>query len=256
MVASMVSRHSCGASGMRFLMTRRDLLQLVHEVHLGVQAAGGVDDHHVGLAGLGRREAVVDHRPRVAAALVVDHLAAHALAPFAELLHGRGPERVAGHQQRLFAQLLEVPGDLADGGGLAGAVDAHHEDHGRRVGHVDARVGLAEVLGRDLPQPRRASPAESLMLARVGLGLELLHDGDGGVDAHVGEDERFLDLLPQVLVEAVEQDRRELLLQGLAALGQAVAQLREPAAPLLLLPSTGSGTAAPLSTPMNTSDQL
>ena len=95
----------------------------------------------------------------------------------------------------------------------------------------------------------------SLMLAGVGLCFELLHDGDGGVHAHVGVDQGFLDLLPQVLVEAVEQDGGELLLQGLAALGEPVAQLAEPA-PAPLLPLSGVETVRVASTPMNTSDQL
>ena len=63
-------------------------------------------------------------------------------------------------------------------------------------------------------------------------------------------------LLPQILVEAVEQDGGELLLQGLAALGQPVAQLREPAACASPAPPRESGTLRPSPTPMNTSDQL
>ena len=35
--------------------------------------------------------------------------------------------------------MLEAVGELADGGGLAGAVDADHQDDGRRLG--DARRG-------------------------------------------------------------------------------------------------------------------
>ena len=56
-VASIVSSVSCGASGICLAITRRTLRQLGHQVVLGVQAPGGVDDHDVdaALAALGDR---------------------------------------------------------------------------------------------------------------------------------------------------------------------------------------------------------
>ena len=44
-----------------------DLAQLVHQVLLGVQAAGGVDDHHVVPPRLGRLDGVVGHGARIRA---------------------------------------------------------------------------------------------------------------------------------------------------------------------------------------------
>src|SRR5665647_1084178 len=62
---------------------------------------------------------------------------------FARAIFGGGAERVAGHHERRLPHLLEPPGDLADCRGLAGAVDADHEDHGGLRRHVDPlRLGI------------------------------------------------------------------------------------------------------------------
>ena len=52
-VASSTSRVSCGASGSSFFTTRIDLGQFVHQALLVLQPAGGVDQHHVVVFGLG-----------------------------------------------------------------------------------------------------------------------------------------------------------------------------------------------------------
>ena len=46
-VASIVSSVSCGAPSSWRAITRRTLLELAHQIVLGVQAPGGVDDHDV-----------------------------------------------------------------------------------------------------------------------------------------------------------------------------------------------------------------
>ena len=66
---------------------------------------------------------------RVRALLAGDDRCADPLAPDLELLDGGGPEGVAGGEHHRQALLAEFLGKLADGGGLAGAVHAHHEDH-------------------------------------------------------------------------------------------------------------------------------
>ena len=71
------------------------LAQLLHEVDLGVQAAGGVGQHEVGARGRGPLDGVEDDRARVAALGAADEVGARPLGPQLELLGGRGPERVA-----------------------------------------------------------------------------------------------------------------------------------------------------------------
>ena len=57
------------------------LLQLGHQVFLGLQAAGGVDDHVIGFAGARRAHGVEKHRAGVAARVLPHHRRSCALAP-------------------------------------------------------------------------------------------------------------------------------------------------------------------------------
>ena len=96
-----------------------------------MEAPGCVDKHYVGFTGLGRRQSIVHHGPRVSTALVSHHFTTHSAAPLGQLFDGSCTEGVPCHQQWLLTQLLEVPSDLADRGGLARAVHTHHQDHRR-----------------------------------------------------------------------------------------------------------------------------
>lgn len=78
------------------------LLQLLHQVVLGMQASGGIGDQHVDAAGLGGLHRVEDHRGGVGAGVLGDHRDAVALAPDLQLLHGGGAEGVAGGQHDLL----------------------------------------------------------------------------------------------------------------------------------------------------------
>ena len=70
-VASITSQVSCGAPGRPLPMTRLILRKLGHQVGLGVQAAGRVDEQHVGLARHRGLHGVVDHRRRIGAACAI-----------------------------------------------------------------------------------------------------------------------------------------------------------------------------------------
>ena len=112
-----------------------DLRQLLHQMRLVLEAAGGVDDQHV-LAGRGRLlDAVEDDSGGVAAFLAGDDRRADAVAPDLQLLDRGGAEGVAGGEQDAIILLLQPMAELADGGRLAGAVDADHQD--------DVRAGKA-----------------------------------------------------------------------------------------------------------------
>ena len=65
LVASSTSRTSCGAPGILRCDDVADLLQLAHQVGLGVQPAGGVDDQDVDAAGQGAVAGVVGDARRV-----------------------------------------------------------------------------------------------------------------------------------------------------------------------------------------------
>ena len=64
------------------------------------------------------------------ALLALDDLDAQSLSPGGQLLDGGCAEGVARDQQQAFALGGEFGGELSDGGGLAGAVDADHEHNG------------------------------------------------------------------------------------------------------------------------------
>ena len=132
-----------------------DLAQLVHQMALGVQPPGGVDDDDVAAAGLGGGDGVERDRGGIAAGLRRDEVGPGPLRPRLELLAGRGPERVGGADHARAAGLAQVPGDLADRGRLAGAVHAAHEQDGGMGGDVDAGIARrCHQLGDDLLEPR------------------------------------------------------------------------------------------------------
>ena len=116
---------------------------LGHQLVVDVQAAGGVEHHHVVAAEGGLLRGALGDRDGVLAGDDRQGVDADLLAEDGELLHRRraaGVER--GHQHALALALLEALGELGGGGGLAGALQADHQD--RRGRRVDAEVaGLA-----------------------------------------------------------------------------------------------------------------
>ena len=126
-----------GRAGDEALGGAAHLVELLHQVGLGVEAAGGVDEEDAGGAGLGGGEGVEERGGGVAALAGLDEVDAGALGPDFELLDGGGAEGVGGAEQDGLAFAAVERGELAAGGGLAGAVDAdHHDDFGRRGGMV------------------------------------------------------------------------------------------------------------------------
>ena len=138
-----------------------------------MQAAGGVEHVDVvatearlrlGALGDGDRVLALDDGERVDADLAAEDF---------ELFHGRGAVDVErGHQHALAVAVLEALGELGGGGGLARALQADHEDRGRRV--VDFQ--RAGVLG----------PGERVDQRVVDDLDDLLPGGDGAGDGLAG----------------------------------------------------------------------
>ena len=149
-VASTTRSVSCGAPSSRDGDHAAHLGELLHEVRLRVEAAGGVDDDDVAAARRRRVERVVRDGGRVAAALGADEVRARALRPDLELLLRRGAVRVGRGDEDGAAVLGELRGELADRRRLAGAVDADDEDHGGRRAR-----GRASAARRRARRPRR-----------------------------------------------------------------------------------------------------
>ena len=254
-VASIVSSVSCGAPGACALDHLAHLAQLVHQVLLGVQPPGGVADHHVVPARARGLDRVEHHGAGVGARLAAHDLAAGPLGPQGQLLGRRGAEGVArGQQHRAAELLLQVPGDLADRGGLAAAVDPHHEDHRGLLGEGDRVAVHARGLGQQLAQ----APCEvlaALQLAGLRLVLEPLDDRGRGGRAHVGVDQRLLEVLEGLVVERLEHRGLELGAERLARLRHVLAQAAEEAAALGLV-LRGRRRAAASSPVTNSSCQV
>ena len=110
-----------------------DLAELGHEVDLGVQAPGGVDEHDVDAPRLGCLDRVEHHGAGIGSGLVRHHVGPGAVRPDAHLVDRRRPVGVGGGDQRGAALLAEAVRELAEGGRLAAAVDPDHEDDARHV---------------------------------------------------------------------------------------------------------------------------
>ena len=179
------------------------LAQLLHEVRLGVQAAGGVGEHEVGVAGGGPLDGVEDDRARVGALGAAHEVGAGPLGPGGELLGGRGPERVArGHHDRAAVARPRAwrpcrwwwscPTPLTPTNSHTFVVPASW----RRPAVVDRQPRLHLVLDRvdelrAVSRGRRPSPR-----ARTESSSSVV-----GADADVGADQRLLEVVPGLLVD-------------------------------------------------------
>ena len=144
------------------------------------------------------------------------------------MLDGGGAERVGGAQQHAALLAAEAVRELADGGGFAGAVHAHHQNHGGRLGH--ARHGALGGL-QDFEQVLADEPFQLGGIAHqpaVHALADAIQNLGGGAHADVGADQRELQFVQQIGVdllgalqhvfEARDQTRARLLHAALQAL--------------------------------------
>ena len=147
-------------------------------------------------------DGVEDDRGGVSALIVFDHVDAGAVGPDLQLVDRRRTERVRSAQDDLASGGLEVVGHLADGRGLADAVDADDQDDRRSGQEVDGLV-LAEHVGDDLLDDftdfRRVRDA-----GRLHPVLRLFDDLLRRHNTDVGHDEHFDEFLVEVLIDGLE----------------------------------------------------
>ena len=172
-----------------------------------MQPPGGVGQHQVGVAGGGVLDGVEDDRPGIAALVAADDRRADPVGPQLELVGGRGAERVAGGHHHPVAVADLAHAELADGGGLADAVDADEEPD---VGGVGQKMELA-VAVEDGGQLGLQGADEFVGVADPLLldpAPEVVEDPGGQAGADVGQDQGLLELLPGALVDAVPGSHR------------------------------------------------
>ena len=186
-----------------------DLGKLLHQAAVGVEPSRGVDQHDIGAAGPGRGDRVEGDRGRVAAGLTPDEVRPCALGPPLELLDRARAEGIRRGHHGPTATGGQLVGQLADGGRLADAVHAHHEvDRRGNVGHGQPIRGVGDpVAVEDIADRAAQDPPEPRLVARRPLARRLLDHVDeahGGLDAEVGHDKAFLQILEHVGVDPAE----------------------------------------------------
>ena len=179
-----------------------DLLHLLHEVGLGVEPAGRVDDDDVDAPAACGLQRVEGDGSRVGALPVGYDVGADTAAPHLQLLDGSRPEGVGRAEEHLLAVVDVEPGQLGDVRRLACAVHADHEyrvrdlavlgdgagrnvqdSHQLLLEYVDCAIGVRYALVPDAP-------------------LESFEELLGGAEADVGGDQQLLELLPELVVQA------------------------------------------------------
>ena len=179
-----------------------DLGKLRHQLGLVVQPAGGVDQEHVG-AGFLAASSASKARPAAsepgARAMTGD---LRPLAPDFQLLDRRGAKSVAGGEHYGSSLGAEARGELADRRGLAGAVDADHQDHERLLARRRSASGFAtgaSDFSTSAARTWRTSSGGNLLVEP--LLAERVDDAGGGRRAEVGFQQQFLKLFKAFGVE-------------------------------------------------------
>ena len=226
-------------------------LQLVHQCLIHVETAGGIQKHHVAAVIFGVADGVFSNLHRVSLALFKHgqlQLTAHDL----QLLDGCGTVHVAGGQQGPLRVLpAHQASQFSGGGGLTGALEAHHHDHrGTVVGHGQLGGAAAHQIRQFLVDDLDDLLGGGQAVQHVGADGPLRDGGHEFLDhlvADVGLQQGQADLphslpdvvfrqtalAPQTLERRIQFFRESfkchnLFLQGVGFCRNQVGQLREP----------------------------
>ncbi len=182
-----------------------ELGHLVHEGLVDAEAAGGVDDEDVvGVVagffegGFGKAEDGGGVVVGGGVVLAFVELGTDGGGDDFELLAGGGTVDVDGDEHGAVATLFEPGGELAGGGGFAGALEAGHEDDGGRLGGEFEAGGVGAEGGDELV----ADDFDDLLGGRKGggdfgaegFGADFFDEVAGHVEVDVGLEEGDADL--------------------------------------------------------------
>ena len=175
------------------------LLQLAHELVGGVQTPRGVDEDQIASQLLGAFDDVIAHACRVTSAFALHDLDATALAPDVKLLDGGGTEGVGRSDEHLATAERCLVGELTDRRGLSRAVNAH-EEHADGIHAEGVGIGLgkqsAYLVGEKIEHRIRIGQSTAR-----GLVTQTVDDLHGRLGTQVAQDERLLQVIPEILVE-------------------------------------------------------
>ena len=173
-----------------------DLVELIHQVALGVQTSGGIDKQNIVLIPDGDIHRLPRHGGGIGVLPLGVETGTRAFRPNAELFHGGSPEGVGGGKEDFFALHTGAVGQFGDGRGLAYAVDADDQNDLRRVDRDDAARDAENVF--QLRGEERTKFLGSGRGSGTRTGLEAFAQLGRGFDAHVRHNEEFFQFVPEV----------------------------------------------------------
>ena len=150
--------------------------------------------------------ASIDNGGGIGAFALLDEVDACAVAPHGKLIDCRRAEGIRRRDDHFFAVSFQLRCNFADGGGLADAVDADNQQHGRLCTELQ-RFALADHVRHDLAQCRLHLLAVGHALALDAVA-QLFEDFLGGADADIRANQQFLQLVKQFFIhldKALEQ---------------------------------------------------
>ena len=104
-----------------------------------MQSSGSINQHHVGAISLSTLEGIEGNRSRIGTHLLLHHRHPNSLSPDADLLNCSCTEGISGTEINLFASLLKLVSQLADGSSFTHTIHTNNEN--------DIRF----VIGRQIP---------------------------------------------------------------------------------------------------------
>ncbi len=173
-----------------------------------MQAASGINDQDIDVAGQRGRSSVEGDGGGVAALLAFDDFDVEAMGPGFKLSDCAGSEGVARAEKNSLAFFAERGTEFGDAGGFAGPVDACDENH---TGFFTLR---RELEGAVLRGPESGDffleVVKSLVavfhLAAAEVGAETFNELGGGLDPDVCLKEAAFDFIDERFVEAAARE--------------------------------------------------
>ena len=182
-----------------FFLRALDAGELFHEVRLRRQTACGIGEHDINAAGLGRAHGVKNDC-RGISALLRHYMHLISLAPLLKLLTRSSTEGVAGEQYG-FVPGRKPLGNLSDGGGFTGTVDAcHHDDKRMSAFDIEILLGRLQHPGDDIDQ-FAADFLLGLQPLQFDRLAEFLDNFFRSGETGIGRDQRVLQVFEKVLVD-------------------------------------------------------
>ncbi len=184
-----------------FAKNTNDLGEFVHQFGLVLQTACSVDDKNIAARIFGLLPCIIGKARCIGPELARNNRGTGALAPDMELFDGGSAESIACRKHDLEAASGQFCGKLADGRGLAGAIDADNQNDMRLVREIklqrlcDRPKHLFDFRAHDV-----AHFFASHVLA-ITTGRQRIGHTHGRFKAEIGLNEHVFKILQRVLIE-------------------------------------------------------